>query len=89
MCLLISWARTSPELSVEVYYELLFDTASFELQSSILTLKDAIGESLLAIPLRARGVILGVLDLSDHDVETPEVIADRIRRAEDDHARQS
>jgi 5-methyltetrahydropteroyltriglutamate--homocysteine methyltransferase len=31
--------------------------------------------------LTGKTVILGVLDLSDHDVETPEVVADRIRRA--------
>ncbi|GAB3705287.1 uroporphyrinogen decarboxylase family protein [Nocardiopsis oceani] len=32
-------------------------------------------------PLREKGVILGVLDLSTHEVETPEVVADRVRRA--------
>lgn len=32
-------------------------------------------------PLRGKGVILGVLDLSTPEVETPEVVADRIRRA--------
>jgi len=32
-------------------------------------------------PLRGKGIALGVLDLSTPDVETPEVIADRVRRA--------
>ena len=32
-------------------------------------------------PLRAKGVILGVLDLSTPEVESPDVVADRIRRA--------
>jgi 5-methyltetrahydropteroyltriglutamate--homocysteine methyltransferase len=35
-------------------------------------------------PLRGKGIALGVLDLSTPEVETPEVIADRIRRALDD-----
>jgi 5-methyltetrahydropteroyltriglutamate--homocysteine methyltransferase len=34
-------------------------------------------------PLRNKGIALGVLDLSTPDVETPEVIADRVRRALD------
>lgn len=34
-------------------------------------------------PLRTKGIALGVLDLSTPDVETPEVIADRVRRALD------
>jgi 5-methyltetrahydropteroyltriglutamate--homocysteine methyltransferase len=35
-------------------------------------------------PLRGKGIALGVLDLSTPDVETPETIADRVRRALDD-----
>ncbi|SFK42029.1 uroporphyrinogen decarboxylase family protein [Geodermatophilus ruber] len=35
-------------------------------------------------PLRGKGVALGVLDLSTPEVETAEVIADRVRRALDD-----
>jgi 5-methyltetrahydropteroyltriglutamate--homocysteine methyltransferase len=35
-------------------------------------------------PLRGKGIALGVLDLSTAEVETPEVIADRVRRALDD-----
>src|SRR5689334_297336 len=35
-------------------------------------------------PLRGKGVALGVLDLSTAEVETPEVVADRVRRALDD-----
>jgi 5-methyltetrahydropteroyltriglutamate--homocysteine methyltransferase len=35
-------------------------------------------------PLREKGIALGVLDLSTPDVETPETIADRVRRALDD-----
>jgi 5-methyltetrahydropteroyltriglutamate--homocysteine methyltransferase len=34
-------------------------------------------------PLRDKGIILGVLDLSTPEVETPEVVADRVRRALD------
>jgi len=34
-------------------------------------------------PLRGKGIALGVLDLSTPEVETPEVIADRVRRALD------
>lgn len=32
-------------------------------------------------PLRGKGIALGVLDLSTEEVETPEVVADRVRRA--------
>ncbi|MGY1744810.1 5-methyltetrahydropteroyltriglutamate--homocysteine methyltransferase [Blastococcus sp. SYSU D00695] len=32
-------------------------------------------------PLRGKGVALGVLDLSTEEVETPQVVADRVRRA--------
>ena len=35
-------------------------------------------------PLRGKGIALGVLDLSTPEVETPETIADRVRRALDD-----
>jgi 5-methyltetrahydropteroyltriglutamate--homocysteine methyltransferase len=35
-------------------------------------------------PLRGKGIALGVLDLSTPDIETPETIADRVRRAMDD-----
>ena len=35
-------------------------------------------------PLRGKGIALGVLDLSTPDVETPETIAGRVRRALDD-----
>jgi len=31
--------------------------------------------------LKDKTIILGVLDLSSHDVESPEIIAERIRRA--------
>jgi 5-methyltetrahydropteroyltriglutamate--homocysteine methyltransferase len=34
-------------------------------------------------PLRGKGIALGVLDLSTPDVETPQTIADRVRRALD------
>lgn len=34
-------------------------------------------------PLKGKGIALGVLDLSTPEVETPEVIADRVRRALD------
>ncbi len=35
-------------------------------------------------PLLGKGIALGVLDLSTPEVETPEVVADRVRRALDD-----
>ncbi|MGY1742281.1 MULTISPECIES: uroporphyrinogen decarboxylase family protein [unclassified Blastococcus] len=35
-------------------------------------------------PLRGKGIALGVLDLSTPEVETPEVVADRVRRALED-----
>ncbi|MGY1729544.1 uroporphyrinogen decarboxylase family protein [Geodermatophilus sp. SYSU D01062] len=35
-------------------------------------------------PLRGKGIALGVLDLSTPEVETPEAVADRVRRALDD-----
>jgi 5-methyltetrahydropteroyltriglutamate--homocysteine methyltransferase len=35
-------------------------------------------------PLRGKGIALGVLDLSTPDVETPEMVAQRVRRALDD-----
>jgi 5-methyltetrahydropteroyltriglutamate--homocysteine methyltransferase len=35
-------------------------------------------------PLRGKGIALGVLDLSTPEVETPEVIADRVRRVLDE-----
>jgi 5-methyltetrahydropteroyltriglutamate--homocysteine methyltransferase len=35
-------------------------------------------------PLRGKGIALGVLDLSTPEVETPETVADRVRRALDD-----
>jgi 5-methyltetrahydropteroyltriglutamate--homocysteine methyltransferase len=35
-------------------------------------------------PLREKGIALGVLDLSTAEVETPDVVADRVRRALDD-----
>jgi 5-methyltetrahydropteroyltriglutamate--homocysteine methyltransferase len=35
-------------------------------------------------PLRGKGIALGVLDLSTPEVETPDVVADRVRRALDE-----
>jgi 5-methyltetrahydropteroyltriglutamate--homocysteine methyltransferase len=35
-------------------------------------------------PLRGKGIALGVLDLSTPEVETPQVVADRVRRVLDD-----
>ncbi len=35
-------------------------------------------------PLRGKGIALGVLDLSTPEVETPQVVADRVRRALDE-----
>ena len=49
-------------------------------QISIETAQSKLDTSVLE-ELRGKTIILGVLDLSDMDVETPDVIADRIRRA--------
>lgn len=49
-------------------------------QISIETAQSSLDCSVLD-ELRGKKIILGVLDLSDHEVETPETIADRIRRA--------
>ncbi len=49
-------------------------------QVSIETAQSGLDPSVLET-LRGKTVILGVLDLSDHDVEPPEVVAARVRRA--------
>ncbi|MGD1876824.1 MAG: 5-methyltetrahydropteroyltriglutamate--homocysteine methyltransferase [Kiloniellaceae bacterium] len=49
-------------------------------QVSIETAQSKLDTSVLEA-LRGKAVILGVLDLSDHTVETPETVAGRIRRA--------
>jgi 5-methyltetrahydropteroyltriglutamate--homocysteine methyltransferase len=49
-------------------------------QISIETAQSKLDCSVLA-KLPGKTIILGVLDLSTHDVETPEVVAERIRRA--------
>ncbi len=49
-------------------------------QISVEAAQPGLDPSVLA-PLRDRTIILGVLDLSTADVETPEVVAERIRRA--------
>ena len=54
------------------------DAAAF----SIETAQSHLDPATLA-PLRGKGVALGVLDLSTEEVETPETIADRVRRALD------
>lgn len=47
---------------------------------SIGTAQSQLGPATLR-PLRGKGIALGVLDLSTEEVETPETIADRVRRA--------
>jgi 5-methyltetrahydropteroyltriglutamate--homocysteine methyltransferase len=49
-------------------------------QISIETAQSSLDCSVLA-KLPGKEIILGVLDLSNHDVETPEIVAARIRRA--------
>ena len=49
-------------------------------QISIETAQSSLDCSVLA-KLPSKTILLGVLDLSTHEVETPQVVADRIRRA--------
>ncbi len=58
-----------PELSECPVQQISIETAQSKLDCSVLT------------KLPGKTIILGVLDLSTHDVETPETVADRIRRA--------
>jgi 5-methyltetrahydropteroyltriglutamate--homocysteine methyltransferase len=57
-----------PELSASTVQQVSIETAQSKLDTSVL-------ES-----LGGKQIILGVLDLSDHEVELPETVADRIRR---------
>ena len=62
-------------------YDILSELASTTLhQVSVETAQSALDCSVLA-DLGSKTVLLGVLDLSTSDVETREVVADRIRRA--------
>jgi 5-methyltetrahydropteroyltriglutamate--homocysteine methyltransferase len=58
-----------PELVNSPVQQISIETAQSKLDCSILE------------PLRGKTIILGVLDLSDPEVETPDVVAARIRRA--------
>jgi 5-methyltetrahydropteroyltriglutamate--homocysteine methyltransferase len=58
-----------PELANCPVKQVSVETAQSNLDCSILE------------PLRGKQIILGVLDLSTHEVETPATVADRIRRA--------
>ena len=58
-----------PELAGTALHQISIETAQSGLDTSVL-------ES-----LPGKTIILGVLDLSDHSVETPETVAQRIRRA--------
>ncbi|MDQ4087530.1 MAG: 5-methyltetrahydropteroyltriglutamate--homocysteine methyltransferase [Pseudomonadota bacterium] len=58
-----------PELADSPVREISIETAQSNLDCSILE------------RLEGKTIILGVLDLSTHDVETPELVAERIRRA--------
>jgi 5-methyltetrahydropteroyltriglutamate--homocysteine methyltransferase len=62
-------------------YDFLSEVAATTVQQvSVETAQPALDCSVLA-DLGAKTVLLGVLDLSTSDVESPEVVADRIRRA--------
>ena len=62
-------------------YDFLSELAATTVQQvSVETAQSALDCSVLA-DLGGRTVLLGVLDLSTSDVESPEVVADRIRRA--------
>ena len=58
-----------PELAATSVKQVSVETAQPNLDCSVLE------------GLRNKTIILGVLDLSTHDVETPEVVAERVRRA--------
>ena len=58
-----------PELSECPVQQISIETAQSKLDCAVLT------------KLPGKTIILGVLDLSTHDVETPETVAERIRRA--------
>jgi 5-methyltetrahydropteroyltriglutamate--homocysteine methyltransferase len=58
-----------PELEAADVGQVSIETAQSHLDCSVLA------------KLPSKTIILGVLDLSDMTVETPEVVADRIRRA--------
>ncbi|HWL44311.1 MAG TPA: hypothetical protein VNQ73_15325 [Ilumatobacter sp.] len=58
-----------PELAGSAVQQISIETAQSNLDTSVLT------------GLPGKTIILGVLDLSTHDVETPDVVAARIRRA--------
>jgi 5-methyltetrahydropteroyltriglutamate--homocysteine methyltransferase len=58
-----------PELAESPVKQISIETAQSSLDCSVLE------------KLRGKTIILGVLDLSTHEVETPEVVAARIRRA--------
>src|SRR5262249_30818860 len=62
-------------------YAFLSELAATTVQQvSVETAQASLDCSVLA-DLRGKSVLLGVLDLSTSDVETPEVVAERIRRA--------
>ncbi len=58
-----------PELAESPVKQISIETAQSKLDCAVLE------------KLREKTIILGVLDLSNHDVETPEIVAARIRRA--------
>jgi 5-methyltetrahydropteroyltriglutamate--homocysteine methyltransferase len=58
-----------PELSASSVKQISIETAQSKLDTSILE------------KLPGKTIILGVLDLSTHEIETPELVANRIRRA--------
>ncbi|HEY2505617.1 MAG TPA: hypothetical protein VGI58_03805 [Streptosporangiaceae bacterium] len=60
-----------PELAATPAHQISIETAQSGLDPSVLA----------ALVEAGKTIILGVLDLSDKEVETPKVIADRVRRA--------
>ena len=58
-----------PEFAHSCVHQISVETAQAHLDTAILE------------PLRDKAIILGVLDLSDPAIETPEIVAERIRKA--------
>ena len=58
-----------PELAASDGEQISIETAQSHLDTAVLE------------TLPGKTIILGVLDLDDHEVETPETVAERIRRA--------
>jgi 5-methyltetrahydropteroyltriglutamate--homocysteine methyltransferase len=62
-------------------YSFLAELAACPVQQISIETAQANLDCAVLEPLRGKAIILGVIDLSTHDIETPEVVAGRIRRA--------